>query len=99
MNEETKFMIFRVALATAFTCVAVKWMVDQLDPTRDKKLKAKKQAQAIMNKLKITTNLQVIQSFVLEDLAFQTWRRLVDVSRVEVACLPTCINSGLIAVY
>ena len=30
MNEETKSLLFRVALATAFTCIAVKWMVDQL---------------------------------------------------------------------
>ena len=59
MNEDTKSMIFRIALATAFTCFAVKLVVDQLDPTRDKKMKAKKQAKAIMNKLKITTNVQV----------------------------------------
>jgi hypothetical protein len=40
MNEETKIsLLIRVALAAAFTCVAVKWMVDQLDPTRDKKKK------------------------------------------------------------
>lgn len=30
MNEETKSLFFRIALATAFTCIAVKWMVDQL---------------------------------------------------------------------
>ena len=60
MNEETKLsLLLRVALATAFTCVAVKWMVDQLDPTRDKKNKAKQQAQALMSKLKIKTNIQV----------------------------------------
>jgi hypothetical protein len=61
MNEETRLSILlRVALATAFTCVAVKWMVDQLDPTREKKNKAKQQAQALMTKLRIKTNLQVI---------------------------------------
>lgn len=60
MNEETKLsLLLRVAIATAFTCVAVKWMVDQLDPTRDKKNKAKQQAKALMNKLKIKSSIQV----------------------------------------
>lgn len=60
MNEDTKFsLLFRLAVATAFTCVAVKWMVDQLDPNRDKKKKAKLQATKLMNKLRIKTNLQV----------------------------------------
>lgn len=59
MNDETKSLLFRVALATAFTCIAVKWMVDQLDPTREKKNKAKKQAKALMTKLRITSNVQV----------------------------------------
>lgn len=60
MNEETKLsLLLRVAIATAFTCVAVKWMVDQLDPTREKKNKSKQQAKALMNKLKIKTSIQV----------------------------------------
>ncbi|KAK4007604.1 outer mitochondrial transmembrane helix translocase isoform X2 [Daphnia magna] len=62
MNEETKLSILlRIALATAFTCVAVKWMVDQLDPTKEKKKKAKQQAQALMTKLRIKTNLQLTE--------------------------------------
>lgn len=60
MNEETKLsLLIRAALATAFTCVAVKWMVDQLDPTRDKKIKAKQQAKVLLNKLQIKSNIQV----------------------------------------
>ncbi|KAI9553782.1 hypothetical protein GHT06_019046 [Daphnia sinensis] len=62
MNEETKLSILlRIALATAFTCIAVKWMVDQLDPTKEKKKKAKQQAQALMTKLRIKTNLQLTE--------------------------------------
>ena len=69
MNEETKLsLLLRVALATAFTCVAVKWMVDQLDPTRDKKNKAKQQAQTLMSKLKIKTNIQVACNDFLYEL-------------------------------
>ena len=64
MNEEGKFLLFRVVLATAFTCIAVKWMVGQLDPTRDKKQKAKQQAKALMNKLKIKSNVQVLTILV-----------------------------------
>lgn len=61
MNEETKLsLLLRVAIATAFACVAVKWMVDQLDPTRDKKNKAKQQAKALMHKLKIKSSIQVM---------------------------------------
>lgn len=60
MNEETKYLLVRVAIATAFTCVAVKWMVEQMDPTRDKKIKAKQQAKSLMSKLKIKSNIKVL---------------------------------------
>jgi len=39
-------------------------MVDQLDPTREKKNKAKKQAKALMTKLRITSNVQVYKTEV-----------------------------------
>jgi hypothetical protein len=77
MNEETKLtLLLRVALATAFTCVAVKWMVDQLDPTRDKKNKAKQQAQALMTKLRIKTNIQV-NSIVSQKFMFTIYGTLI----------------------
>ena len=41
--------------------------MEQLDPTRDKKLKAKKQAQALMTKLKIKSQVQV---FIYTEILF-----------------------------
>lgn len=59
MEESRLAFLLRIALATAFTCAAVKYMFDKLDPTRDQKNKAKKQAKAILNKLNIKTGIQV----------------------------------------
>jgi uncharacterized protein with ATP-grasp and redox domains len=51
-------------------------MVDQLDPTRDKKNKAKQQAQALMTKLRIKTNIQV-NSIVSQKFKFAIYGTLI----------------------
>ncbi|XP_057375570.1 outer mitochondrial transmembrane helix translocase-like isoform X2 [Daphnia carinata] len=61
MNGGTKFsIVLQIAVASGFY-FAVKWMVDQLDPTNGKKNKAKQQAQALMTKLRIKTNVQLTE--------------------------------------
>ena len=62
MDTETKALVLRVLLATVFTCVAFKWVIEQIDPTKDKKMKAKKQATALMTKLKIKKSIQVLKT-------------------------------------